>query len=127
MTNRLVELGESADPHLGGRESVHPEDEARALGVGVCVEAKLADHAGVGEDRLEDDAGGNLRCSIEGLRNLSRVGGDLAKRFFAVEVLAAGDKPNFDGGGEGVAHGLRSYVSEFRADCRGELYLDILS
>ena len=37
MTEGLGELREPVDPHLGGREGVHPEDEPGAFGVGISL------------------------------------------------------------------------------------------
>ena len=55
MDERLAERGETADPHLRGREGVHPQDETGAIRVVVGVEAERPDLVRGGEQGLEDD------------------------------------------------------------------------
>jgi hypothetical protein len=95
MAERLLQRLESADPHLGRREGVHPSDQTDALGRGGRLKAKLADCFRRSENRLEHDADGNLAGTIQRFRNRLGVLGHLAQRFFAVEMLASRNEPDF--------------------------------
>ena len=77
---------------------MHPEDEAGAVGGAVGLEAEGADFLGAGEDGLEDDGVGEFPGGVQFLDDALGVGGDLLEGLGAVEMLAAGDVPDFGGG-----------------------------
>ena len=101
---RLDEGRQSGDPHLGRRERVHPGDHADAIRRGIGVAADTEDRLGGRDDRLEHDAAGQSRGAIESLDQAAAVVGHLAKGRLAVEMLAAGEKPDFRGF---QIHGMR--------------------
>ena len=47
MHERLLQRVETANPHFRGRERVHPENEAGAIGIGIGLEAQFGDLVGV--------------------------------------------------------------------------------
>ena len=104
VADRFFQLVESADPHFRGRKGVHPADQPGAGGVAVGFEAGRADLVGGGHDGLEDDADGHVGVGVQSAGEGRGVGRHLLEGFGAVEVLAAGQKPEFGGGG--VVHGL---------------------
>ena len=91
------ELREAADPHFGGREGVHPKDQARALRRVVGVHAELPDFVGRFEHGLEDQRERQTPGGVERFHDFLGVFGDLPEDLRAVKVLAAGDEPNFSG------------------------------
>ena len=95
VQKRLLQGGQPGDPHLGGREGVHPEHQARAVGGGVGLAADVEDGLRRGDHRLADDAHRQPPGGVEPGDDLPAVFGDLAEGRFAVKVLAAGDEPNF--------------------------------
>jgi hypothetical protein len=54
VRERLLQDVEAADPHLRRREGVHPQDQARAIGVGIRVQTEARDLVGSRQQRLED-------------------------------------------------------------------------
>ena len=122
MQERFRQRRQAADPHLGGRERVHPQDQSGAGGRGVGLEHERADFLGPGEDGLENQRQRQDAGVPEFLDNLSRVGGDLLERLLAVEVLAAGDEPDFAGE-------RGPWVNTFRRDasgCKSWIFLKVM-
>ena len=91
----LLERREAADPHLGRREGVHPEDEPDAACGGVGLGEEGGDLVRRLDDGLEDDAAGDAGRLVERGRDRLRVVRDLLQRLRPVQVLAAGDEPDF--------------------------------
>ena len=85
---------EPGDPHLRGRERVHPGDHADAGLGGVRLEADLADRLRVLDDRPVGDAHRDRRLGVERARDLSRVLVDLPEHLVPVELLAPGQEPD---------------------------------
>ncbi|MFM1944674.1 MAG: hypothetical protein RI897_3656 [Verrucomicrobiota bacterium] len=56
----FFEVLEALDPHLGGRERVHPGDDADAVFTGIGFEAELSDGVGSGQDGLEFNLEGDM-------------------------------------------------------------------
>jgi hypothetical protein len=91
----LAQRGEAGDPHLRGREGVHPEDEADA-GRGRVRLGEEPEHLLRRlDDGLEHDAARDARRAVERLRDGLGVGGDLGERLGPVQVLGAGHEPHF--------------------------------
>ena len=93
--NGLAERLKAIDPHFRGRKRVAPGHQARAVRRTVRFEADRGRFGGRFDDGLEHDADWNRRGGIESAGDLLRVGGDLLERFRSVQILAAGDEPNF--------------------------------
>ncbi len=90
-----LEAPQAGDPHLGRRERVHPRHESDAVGRCVGLHHQGADLVGAREDRLDDDPGRDRRSGVQPGRDLARITGDRGEGFRSVEVLAAGDEPDF--------------------------------
>jgi hypothetical protein len=105
MEEGLLERGETAYPHLRRREGVHPKDETGAVGVGVGLDADLADFLGGGEERFEFQR----KCEALGFHETVNdglgVGGDLLERAGAIEMLRTADEPEFGSGEVYEGHG----------------------
>ena len=56
----------------------------------------LVDRVGRRQHRLEDDLDRHAGRLRQPVGDRLRVGGDLLQHFFAVQVLAAGDEPDFE-------------------------------
>ena len=63
----------------------------------IGFEAEMADFVGRGEHRLENDLQRQAFRAVQFLDDLARIRGDLFQHGLAVEMLAAGDVPDFDG------------------------------
>ena len=87
---------ESRDPHLRGRERVHPCDHADAAGARAGLDDHGVDRLGRGRDGLSDDSHGNLDGLVESGGDLRRVRLDGAELLGAVHVLAAADEPGLE-------------------------------
>ena len=99
MQERSLQSVQPGDPHLRGRERVHPGDHADARRCGVRLEHDRADPLGVHDDRLHDDPYRDRRRGVEGGRDLaSPVRATVCERLRAIQVLAAGDEPDFERG-----------------------------
>ena len=90
----LLQRREAGDPHLRGREGVHPEHEADASLRLVRLGHHARDLVGGLHDRLAHDAAGDPGRGVEGRRDALGVLGDLPQRLGAVQVLAAGHEPD---------------------------------
>ena len=95
MQKRLAESLQSSDPHLRGREGVHPKDQTRALCFAACLLAHLPNLLRPGDERLEDEGQCHALGAVQPIDDLLRVGGDLLQRPGPIEVLRAGYKPDF--------------------------------
>ena len=93
VQQRLAQFGQPGDPHLGRGERVHPGDQPGAGVVGIGFAAQVADRVRVGQDRLEDDCDGDCGIAVQPCGDLLGVLRHLLQRFRAIQVLAAGDKP----------------------------------
>ena len=91
----LLEDVQAADPHLGRRERVHPENQPGAILVGVRLLAQFDDLIRGGEQRLVHDLERQFRRSVEPAGDIARVGGDLLQRPGAIEVLRSAHEPDF--------------------------------
>ena len=96
MRHRFAELLQPVDPHLRRRKGVAPGDEADALGRVVGLLAQGGDGVRRGQDGFEHHLDRDGRRGIERPRDFLRVGGHLFQGFRAVEMLAAGDEPDFE-------------------------------
>ena len=94
VQHRLLQRAEAVDPHLGGRERVHPRDDADAPRIGVDLEHLAMDPDRLGQHRLEHDGQRDVATGVELLHDGGRLVGDLSERFVAVEGLAAGEEPD---------------------------------
>jgi hypothetical protein len=94
VQHRLLQCAEAVDPHLGGRERVHPRDDADAPRVGVDLEHPAMDADRLGQHRLEDNGQRDVAAGVELLHDGGRLIGDLPQRVVAVERLAAGEEPD---------------------------------
>ena len=99
VQERLGQRRQAADPHLGRREGVHPQDQPGAGGGRVGLQQEGADFLGPGQDGLAHQGQRQGARRTEFRDDLLRIGGDLPERLLAVEVLAAGDVPDFVGVG----------------------------
>ena len=91
MEEGLAQGGEATDPHLRGREGVHPKNQPGAGRVGVRFEYGLTNRFRCRQDRLEHQLGGEAQFAGDG----SCVGRNLIEGLGAVEVLTAGQEPDF--------------------------------
>ncbi len=96
MRKRLLERAQAGDPHLGRREGVHPGDQADALLGGVGLQHQLVDRPGVVSTDLNTTLTEIAAASSSAFGNHPRVLGDMLERLGAIQVLAAGDKPEFE-------------------------------
>ena len=96
VEQRLLESAETPDPHLRGRERVHPRDHAHACLGCVGLQAHSADLFGRRHDLPADDAHRNRRSGVERRSDLPGVRVDPAEHLVAVEVLTAGDEPGLE-------------------------------
>ena len=103
MEKRLTKLEEACDPHLGGGEGMAPGDDAGAVGIAVGLEHHGANLLGTGQDRLEDQLERKPTRGVELINDTLGVGGDLAQGTLAIQVLRAGEEPDFGSGD--VFHG----------------------
>jgi hypothetical protein len=76
---------------------VHPEHQASAVRGAVGPDAKGANFLRPGEDGLKDQLQRQPLGGIQFLNHFLRVFGHLAEGLLAVEVLAAGNEPDFGG------------------------------
>ncbi len=100
MNEGFAQRGKAADPHFRRREGVHPQHKARAFRVGVGGETDGADFFRRLDDRRENDLERDAPRRIQPGDHRLRVRRDLLQGFGAVEVLAAGDEPDFGRGEE---------------------------
>ena len=96
VQDRLGQGRQPADPHLGRRERVHPQDDAAAGGRRRRLQAERADLLRPRDDRLEHDRGRELARCVQPGHHLLRVRRHLFQRGLAVQVLAAGHVPELD-------------------------------
>ena len=94
VQHRLLQRAEAVDPHLGGRERVHPRDDADAPRIGVDLEHLAMDPDRLGQHRLEHDGQRDGTVGVELLHDGGRLIGDLSQRVVAVEGLTAGEEPD---------------------------------
>jgi hypothetical protein len=90
----LAQRVEATDPHLRGREGVHPGDHADAVVVGVGLEHQAADRCGVRQRRLGNDLGRDLLGGGEGVGDLGGLVAHLQQNVVAVEALTARQEPD---------------------------------
>jgi hypothetical protein len=83
---------------------MHPEDKSGAIGSAVCLQTQGADFLRAGKDGLEDDGIGQPAGRVQLIDNSLRVRGHLFEDLLAIEMLAAGDVPDF--GLRGWDHGI---------------------
>ena len=95
MAERLSQGRQTANPHFGGRERMHPEDQARALGRVIGFQTELADFVRRGEHGLENDFQRQPPRAVQFLHDFARVCGHLLQRHLTVKVLTPGDIPDF--------------------------------
>ncbi len=93
---RLMERLEPGDPHLGGRERVHPGRQANAVRLAVGSLAHVKDRLGRGKHGFTDNADRQLFRISQTLSNDSCVIVNFDQRFFAVKILTACDEPHFE-------------------------------
>jgi len=79
---------------------VHPQDQARAIGVGIRVQTEARDLVGSRQQRLEDGLQRQLLRFGEAGGDLLGVGRDLLERSRPVEMLRPADEPDFRVGEE---------------------------
>ncbi len=96
MEERLLQRAQAGDPHLRGRERVHPGDDPDAAVVPVRLGAERANRLGAPRRRLVDDADRHGLGGVEPCRHLGRVLRDLAQGGLAVHVLAPGHEPDLE-------------------------------
>jgi len=77
VRERLLELGQARNPHLGRREGVHPGDETDAVLRRVGFEAQIADGFGRGQHRLENHLHREMFGSAQRRRNFAGMFCDL--------------------------------------------------
>ena len=77
---------------------------AGAVGSAVCLQTEGADFLRAGEDGLKDDGVGQPAGRIQFIDNSLRVRGHSFEGLLAIEMLAAGDVPDF--GRRGWDHGI---------------------
>ena len=92
-TSGLRSAEQPRDPHLRGREGVHPGHDTQAGRVGISVGEQLGDALGRRDHRLGDDPDRDVRRTVEALRDLTCVVGHLGQRVIPVQTLAAGHEP----------------------------------
>ena len=93
MQEWLAQRREATDPHFCGRKCVHPQNQTRALRTCVGFENRGANRIGCREDRLENNLQGQLFAKPAG--DCLRVDGHLLESLGTVEVLTAGEEPDF--------------------------------
>ena len=84
MQERLAQLRQAADPHLGRRKRVHPQDQPGTVGAAVGLDAQLADLVGRLEHRLKNDLDRQGASAVERLHDVLGIGRDLVEGRFAV-------------------------------------------
>ncbi len=94
---RLAEDLQAFDPHLRRGKRVHPGDDADAVFLRVRIDGELGDFGGGLEDRLENHLVRQRAGGVERLDDDLRVLIDFFERLGSVEVLGAGDEPDFKG------------------------------
>jgi hypothetical protein len=94
VQQRLAQRVQPGDPHLRRGEGVHPGDDADAGRVGVGLEHRAADRAGVGEHRLPDHPDRAPAGLVERGGDPLGLLGDLLQGLLAVQPLAAGEEPD---------------------------------
>jgi hypothetical protein len=97
MEERLAQNRQSANPHLGRGESVHPENQASAVGGAIGFNAKGSNFLRSRHRWLPNQFKREPLRTVELLDNLLRVCRHLVQGFPAIQVLAAGDIPNLGG------------------------------
>ncbi len=118
VEKRLAQRLQPGDPHLGGREGVHPADHPHAAIVGAGVETGSADRVGGRQHRAFDDPHRDRVGTVEGGHDLVRLVGDLTEGVVSVERLAAGEEPDLLAG-EGLDGGHRDLISVRRRSGSG--------
>ena len=97
VEERQPERLEPTDPHPRRGEGVHPGDDPDAPVARVGLGDRRRDAFGRPQDRARDDAHRDRRGRVEGGDDLLRVLRDLVERSLAIQVLAAGEEPDFEG------------------------------
>ena len=92
----LLERDEPRDPHLRGREGVHPGDHADAPVRAVRRQDLPADAVGVYQDGLMDDTNRDCVNVVERSCELCRIGRHLPEDRVPVQGLAAGEEPDLE-------------------------------
>src|SRR5690606_31941977 len=95
VSERFLEPSQPRNPHLGGRKSVHPGDDAHALGRRAGRKTDLLDGVGTGQDRFVHDLRGELSETIQSLGDLLRVVRHPFEALVTIQMLAAGEEPEF--------------------------------
>ena len=94
--NGLSSAVQAGDPHLGRREGVHPADHARRNRPPRWPRGRLrGSSSAVVTTGLKHHADRQPARGVEPLDDVAAVAGHLPQRPRAVEMLAAGDKPDF--------------------------------
>jgi len=97
LQQRLVELAQGRDPHLGRREGVHPYHDTGTAGVVVGVPGQGADLVMGGAGGLEHHLQRQAGFLVQGLGDVVGVIRHLTQGFGTVQVLAANHEPHFQG------------------------------
>ena len=118
VQQRLAQGLEPGDPHLRGRERVHPRDDADAGIVALRVQAGAPDAVRALHDQWRRRSSPGWPPTRRGPpRSPSACCSTRAQRLLAVEVLAAGEEPQAKPVGQ---HGRISLVSSPRGRADGD-------
>ena len=96
VDQRLAQVAEAGDPHLGRRERVHPGDDADAVGRAVGLAQDRGDAVRRRDDRLGDDRDRDLGRLVEARGDRPSVLADALQDRLAVQVLAARHEPRLE-------------------------------
>ena len=92
MKKGLSEFLKALDPHFGGREGVHPGDDAYAVVVAHGSPDVTYADLGCLHSGEQLDADRSFQFFVQKINHLSAVFGDLLQTLFTIKVLASGDK-----------------------------------
>ena len=95
MEKRFLQEHSAANPVFRRREGMHPGDDAGYVVVVVYVLHELRNAVGRRHDAFVYDLIGQLAAGIELVDHIFRIAVYVAELFFAIQILAAGDKPKF--------------------------------
>jgi hypothetical protein len=104
VDQRLAQVRQAGDPHLGRRKRVHPRDDADAVGRAVGLAEDRGDPVGRGDDRLGDHRDRDLGRLVEARGDGPCMLADALEDRLAVQVLAARHEPRLELSQTGV-HG----------------------
>ena len=92
----LLERDEPRDPHLRGREGVHPGDHADAPVRAIRRQDLPADAVGICQDGLMHDTNRECVNGVERSCKLCRIGRHLPEDRVPIQGLAAGEEPDLE-------------------------------